>query len=102
MRATARGSTRASRNRSRTPAACASLRSGSGPSPAPRDLLPRSNPGRHRRAHRGTAWRGGHAAWYHWLVETGPVSFEVVPVDKPADMNVIIGQAHGGAVLHAI
>jgi adenosine/AMP kinase len=30
------------------------------------------------------------------------VSFEVVPVDKPADMNVIIGQAHGGAVLHAI
>ena len=39
-------------------------------------------------------WRGGHAAWYHWLAETGPVSFEVVPVDKPADMNVIIGQAH--------
>jgi adenosine/AMP kinase len=35
-------------------------------------------------------------------VETGPVSFEVVPVDKPADMNVIIGQAHGGALLHAI
>jgi uncharacterized protein len=27
-------------------------------------------------------------------VETGPVSFEVIPVDKPADMNVIIGQAH--------
>lgn len=27
-------------------------------------------------------------------METGPVSFEVVPVDKPADMNVIIGQAH--------
>ncbi len=33
-------------------------------------------------------------AWYHWLVETGPVSFEVVPINKPADMNVIIGQAH--------
>ena len=41
-----------------------------------------------------SAWRCGHAAWYHWLVETGPVSFEVVPIDKPADMNVIIGQAH--------
>jgi adenosine/AMP kinase len=27
-------------------------------------------------------------------VETGQVSFEVVPVDKPADMNVIIGQSH--------
>jgi adenosine/AMP kinase len=39
-------------------------------------------------------WRCGHASWYHWLVETGPVSFEVVPIDKPADMNVIIGQAH--------
>jgi len=40
------------------------------------------------------AWRCGHASWYHWLVATGPVSFEVVPIDKPADMNVIIGQAH--------
>ena len=78
----------------RTPAVCASLRSGSGPSPTPRDLLSLSRAGRHRQAHRGTAWRGGLAAWYHWLVETGPVSFEVVPVDKPADMNVIIGQAH--------
>ena len=55
---------------------------------------PLSNPGRHRRAHRGTAWRCGRAAWYHWLVETGPVSFEVVSIDKPANMNVIIGQAH--------
>jgi adenosine/AMP kinase len=27
-------------------------------------------------------------------VETAQVSIEVVPVDKPADMNVIIGQAH--------
>jgi uncharacterized protein len=27
-------------------------------------------------------------------VETAPVSFEVVPIDKPADMNVIVGQAH--------
>ena len=25
---------------------------------------------------------------------SGPVSFDVVPVEKPADMNVIIGQAH--------
>ena len=40
------------------------------------------------------AWRCGHASWYHWLVETSPVSFEVVPIDKPTDMNVIIGQAH--------
>jgi uncharacterized protein len=27
-------------------------------------------------------------------VETSQLSVEVVPVDKPADMNVIIGQAH--------
>ena len=27
-------------------------------------------------------------------METAPVSIEVVPVDKPADLNVIIGQAH--------
>jgi adenosine/AMP kinase len=27
-------------------------------------------------------------------VEAGQVSIEVIPVDKPADMNVIIGQAH--------
>jgi adenosine/AMP kinase len=27
-------------------------------------------------------------------VETGQLSFEVVPVDKPDDMNVIIGQSH--------
>jgi adenosine/AMP kinase len=32
--------------------------------------------------------------WYHWLVETAQVSIEVVPVAKPDDMNVIIGQAH--------
>jgi len=32
--------------------------------------------------------------WYHWLVETAPVSFDVVTIDKPADMNVIVGQAH--------
>jgi uncharacterized protein len=25
---------------------------------------------------------------------SGPVSFDVIPVEKPADMNVIIGQAH--------
>jgi adenosine/AMP kinase len=25
---------------------------------------------------------------------TGPVTFEVVPVDKPDDVNVVIGQAH--------
>jgi adenosine/AMP kinase len=24
----------------------------------------------------------------------GPVSFDVVPIEKPADMNVVIGQAH--------
>ena len=24
----------------------------------------------------------------------GPVTFEVVTIEKPADMNVIIGQAH--------
>ena len=40
------------------------------------------------------AWCSQHAAWYHYLVETDPVSFEVVPIDKPAEMNVIIGQAH--------
>ena len=45
----------------------------------PKGPAARSNPGCHRRAHRGTAWHGGYAAWYHWLVETGPVSFEVVP-----------------------
>jgi adenosine/AMP kinase len=27
-------------------------------------------------------------------VETAQVSIEVVPIDKPADMNVVIGQAH--------
>jgi len=27
-------------------------------------------------------------------VETAPAPFEVVPIDKPADLNVIIGQAH--------
>jgi uncharacterized protein len=27
-------------------------------------------------------------------VETAPVSFEVVTIDKPDDMNVIVGQAH--------
>lgn len=32
--------------------------------------------------------------WYHWLVETAPVSFDVVTIEKPADMNVIVGQAH--------
>jgi adenosine/AMP kinase len=32
--------------------------------------------------------------WYHWLVETAPVSFDVVTIDKPDDMNVIVGQAH--------
>ena len=26
-----------------------------------------------------SAWRCGHAAWYHWFVETGPVSFERFP-----------------------
>jgi len=66
-------------------------------SPAARDLghqqvrrpAPRKLPGRH-----DAAWCSHRAAWYHYLVETGPVSFEVVPIDKPADMNVIIGQAH--------
>jgi adenosine/AMP kinase len=27
-------------------------------------------------------------------VETAALSFEVVPIDKPADVNVIVGQAH--------
>jgi len=38
--------------------------------------------------------RPAQATWYHWLVETAQVSFEVVAIDKPADMNVIVGQAH--------
>jgi uncharacterized protein len=31
---------------------------------------------------------------YDWLMETVAVSLEVVTIDKPADMNVIVGQAH--------
>lgn len=27
-------------------------------------------------------------------MEAGPLSFDIVPIEKPAEMNVIIGQAH--------
>ena len=66
-------------------------------SPAARDLGHQQvrRPALRRLSSRqNAAWCSHHAAWYHYLVETDPVSFEVVPIDKPADMNVIIGQAH--------
>src|ERR1700757_2623550 len=36
----------------------------------------------------------GSLGGYHRLLKSARVSFEVVPVDKPTDMNVIVGQAH--------
>jgi hypothetical protein len=32
--------------------------------------------------------------WQHGCVSTTPLSWDVVSVDKPDDVNVVIGQAH--------
>ena len=35
-----------------------------------------------------------HGRWHHWGVTETPLSWDVVTVDKPDDVNVVIGQAH--------